>query len=200
MNVFVDYSILDHLLRVQDGRYTGQYAKILSKIKEHAKKANVQYYVAENSRVEGVIGIQRSLASKEQKQKYKTRDKEKVHIANEMNAIRVPYPCSKTNDEYSLLDLSFRCAGQFWKDANDFENVLLKVEGMSTGDARQIVSMVYGIKEAESIARIDYFLAKDDDLIKGINSEKACGKLRELENIEFVSPEDFVKIINAVKY
>jgi hypothetical protein len=128
------------------------------------------------------------------------KDSEKLSIARDLGVHWLEYPCSRPDDNYSRLDLTFTPDG--CPDAGDLESRLENVRGVSEGDARQIVSLIYGHCYSNGQYYkpiIDYLLTEDKRLLSALNSEKKQRRLLELNNIEVSSVSDFMsKMVGGV--
>ena len=151
--------------------------------------------MADISHVEMLHGLEKGGLPKSQVEKYRKRDHAKIEIAENMHVIWLSYPASKTNDTYSRLDLTLRTADSNWARAYELESELESIDGISTGDARQIVAMKYGVDSKQNGFKITYYLSEDNDLIKAVNLEFSNDRLKALNTIQFERVCDFISRI-----
>jgi hypothetical protein len=192
MNVFLDYVIIDHLQSILERTYRGSNESSLLKLKSLGEMRKFQLFMSDITRVEMLHGLEKNSLSKSQIEKYRKRDHAKMKIAENMHVIWLSYPASKTNDTYSRLDLTLRTADSNWARAYELERELESIDGISLGDARQIVSMKYGGGSKQNDFKIIYYLSEDNDLIKAVNNEFANDRLKALNTIRFEKVTDFI--------
>ncbi|MEX2490299.1 MAG: hypothetical protein WD425_00915 [Nitrospirales bacterium] len=149
------------------------------------------------TKVEMLHGCEKPNSSAEQVALYKEKDESKLKIAEEMRVIWLNYPASRLDEHletgkypfgYSRMDLTMRHMDTNWEKAYDLEGKLLHINGVSQGDAKQIVSMAYGIPQFEG----KVFLAEDKPLIDGIKEEIRQRKLNQLTEYFWGSVQDFL--------
>jgi len=123
-----------------------------------------------------------------------TYDQRKLSIAKTMNIKWLTYPCSKFDDNYSLLDVSLRFSGPEWNEANTFEKWLLNIEGVSIGDARQVVSCIYGsdVNALDKKPVIKWFLTEDSDLRSALIKVKSKSKISKFSQMKIGFVCEFV--------
>lgn len=192
MAIALDYSVLDHLQRIHAGNYNGRSREPLERIRAAATGRLVEIWITEITLVEMVHGIEtadartriRALAS----------DAEKQTIAEAMFARKLGYPCSRTDDTYSRLDISFRPDCPDWARAYSLERRLLAISGVSPGDARQLVSCAFPLDSVRPgfSPQLDWLVAEDNRLIKAVIREVNAGNLPELADLKFGTSEDVV--------
>jgi hypothetical protein len=114
-----------------------------------------------------------------------------------MGVVWQSYPASRLNEHletreypfgYSRLNLTLTALDKQWDKAYVLEKKLLLIKDVSQGDARQIVSMVFGIPLFEG----KDFVAEDSRLVNGIKKEIRQGKLNELTGYFFASVQYFL--------
>lgn len=144
LSIFLDYPILDHLIRIENKTYKGKQRLELIELRKKAEKQAVNIWMSEITEVEMIHGENNQRINEAKRCLAKTNDQKKLAIAKTMNIKWLTYPCSKFDDNYSLFDVSMRFSGSKWNEANTFEKWLLTIKGVSPGDARQVVSsLVY---------------------------------------------------------
>ena len=111
-----------------------------------------------------------------------------------MNIKWLTYPCSKFDDNYSLFDVSARFSRLKWNEANTFEKWLLSIKGVSQGDARQVVSCIYGsdVNALDKKPVIKWFLTEDSALRSALINVKSKSKISELSQMKISSVSGFV--------
>ncbi len=192
--VALDYSVLDHLQRVQDGTYAGIRAGALRRIRAAGESRRVEVWIAEITPVEMLHGIEKIAADDAKSAQAAARDKTKEAIAMAMGAKILAYPCSKLDDTYSRLSMSFRLGGPDSHLADALERRLLSIKGVSAGDARQLVSCAFptdGTK-VDFHPRLDCFVAEDIDLVRALRNEVAAGNLQELCHLSIGTSDKIV--------
>ena len=91
--------------------------------------------------------------------------------------------------------LTFPCvSGPEWNEANTFEKRLLNVKGVSPGDARQVVSCIYGsdVNALDEKPVIEWFLTEDLDLRNALINVKSKSKISKFFQIKIGSVYEFV--------
>ena len=192
--VALDYSVLDHLQRIQAGTYTGVRAASLSRIRAAGESRRVEVWIAEITPVEMLHGIEKIAADDAKRTQAVARDKTKEAIAMAMGAKTLAYPCSKLDDTYSRLGMSFRLGGPDSHLADALERRLLSIKGVSAGDARQLVSCAFptdGTK-VDFHPRLDCFVAEDIELVRALRNEVAAGNLPELGHLSIGTADEIV--------
>lgn len=192
--VTLDYSALDHLQRIQDGTYTGTRADALRRIRAAGESRRIDVWIAEITPVEMLHGIEKIAADDAKRAQAAARDKTKGAIARAMGARALAYPCSKLDDTYSRLNMSFRLAGPDSHFADALERRLLSIKGVSAGDARQLVSCAFPTDGAkiDFHPKLDCFVAEDLDLVRALKAEVAAGNLLELCHLSIGTSEEIV--------
>jgi len=201
MHIFLDYPVLDKLYRIDMNEYTESNEKKegLKRFRSLAKERKLSCYASEITKVEMLHGREQPSASPEQVAYYKEKDKSKMMIAEEMGVIWLTYPASRYDEHlepknhhfgYSRIDLTARPMDKNWKKAHELEKKLLCIQGkgVSPGDARQIVSMVYG----SPLFHGHHFVTEDKGLVARIKTEVQQGKLNELMKYFFGSVQEFL--------
>ena len=191
LNIFLDYQILDYLFRIENKTYIGKHELALTELRKKAEKQVVNIWMSEITEVEMIHGKNNPQINDAKRCLVRTYDQKKLAIAKTMNIKRLTYPCSKFNDNYSLFDVSARFSGPEWNKANTFEKWLLNINGVSLGDARQVVSCIYG-SDVNALGEkpvIEWFLTEDKDLLNALINVKNKSKISELSQIKigFVS-------------
>ena len=199
MHVFLDYTVIGKLYQINMGEYNGSIVEKerLKKLQSLAEERKICCYMSDISKVEMLHGREKSDSSGEQVERYKEKDESKLKIAGEMGVVWQSYPASRLNEHletreypfgYSRLNLTLTALDEHWVKAYEIEKKLLLIKGVSPGDARQIVSMVFGSPLFEG----KDFVAKDKRLVNGIKEEIRQGKLNELTKYFFGSVQDFL--------
>lgn len=161
-----------------------------------AEKKYFNIWMSEISKVEMIQGKEKQALTAEKKKDIRLKDESKLSIAQQIGVIWLDYPCSVFDDDYSRFDLTFKLDGN--PNIKILENSLERVDGVSIGDARQIVSCLYGNCDnrlAQDGISIKWFISEDKRLIKSINKVLSEGKFKELDNLHFVSVDQFISII-----
>jgi hypothetical protein len=192
LGVVLDYSVLDHLGRIQDGSYAGQHTAALSRLRHAAELASVVVWMAEITPVEMIHGIEKVHNQPAKHQTASERDARKVAVARAMNACRLGYPCSKIGDTYSRIGLSFRLAGEKTHLANALEKRLGAVKDVSAGDARQLVCCAFAFDGSDTSfhPRLDWFVSEDERLVRAVRTEQGAGRLPELLQLRIGSASE----------
>jgi hypothetical protein len=164
LSAFLDYPVIDHLLRIDEGRYAGKHQQALAQLRLFARDQKLRLWMSEIARVEMAHGQQNPRLTNKQRTRALENDTRKAAIAADLGVRWLAYPCAKMDDEYSLLDLSFRFGGREWEDADALERELVQLTGVSKGDARHIVSWVFGWEDdtAEPKPNITWFVSEDE--------------------------------------
>ncbi len=144
---FLDYQVIDYILRVAIGKYSGVFAGALKLLEYGAATGKYQFWMSEISKVEMIIGLENPLIERSQVSTLIQKDENKINITKNLGVKWLGYPCSKLDDQYSRLGVSFRVSGPEWSIASAFEAKIERVLGVSAGDARQIVSLVLGFDD-----------------------------------------------------
>jgi hypothetical protein len=193
--VTLDYSVLDHLQRIEDGTYSGAHADALLRIRTAAERRRIDVWISEITPVEMLHGLEKLATDDARRARAVARDQTKEAIATAMGARTLAYPCSKFGDTYSRLGMSFRFAGPGSGLADAFERKLLSIEGVSAGDARHLVSCAFPTDgtNVDFHPRLDCFVTEDFDLIRGLRAEVAAGNLPELWHLSIGTSEEIVR-------
>jgi len=189
-SVAVDYSVIDHLYRIETGTYKGANAIALGRFRRAAEGGNIVVWVAEITPVEMLQGREKVMQSPETLEWVSAKDERKVEICRSMNARYLAYPCSKLDDTYSRLGMSFRLAGPESHAANAFEERLLTIPDVSPGDARQLTSCAFpvAVDALNSVVKIQWFVAEDALLIAALRQ----ARLPELAHVSIGSSSDWL--------
>jgi len=192
LGMVLDYSVLDHLRRIDTGTYSGLHGSALERLRSVAIEGRIAVWIAEISYVEMIHGIEKLADNKEATGQARQKDAQKRAIADRMHAGRLGYPCSKFDDTYSRWDVSFRFAGPDSDRASALEARLESVQGISAGDARQLVCCAYPFNgdDVKHPPHLDWFLSEDRALVGAVVSEIQHGRLHELAGIRFGTSED----------
>jgi len=200
MHIFLDYTVIDQLHRIDD---ISEYREInkqkegLKKLRSLAEKRKISCYMSDITKIEMLHGREKPDFSAPQVAWYKEKDESKLKIAEKMGVIWLSYPASRLNEHletkkypfgYSRLDLTMSFMDTNWEKAYDLERKLLHIKGVSQGDARQIVSMIYGTPRFPG----KVFLAEDKPLIDGIKEEIWQGSLNQLTEYFWGSVKEFL--------
>ncbi len=194
LNIFLDYQILVYLFQIENRTYKGKHKLALIELRKKAEKQVVNVWMSEITEVEMIHGTNNPKIDDAKRCLVRTYDQKKLAIAKTMNIKWLTHPCSKLNDNYSLLDVSLRFSGPEWNKANTFEKWLLTIEGVSPGDARQVVSCIYG-SDVNALGEkpvIEWFLTEDEDLLSALINVKNKSKISELSQIKIDFVSDFV--------
>ena len=191
-SVVLDYSVLDHLQRIEAGSYVGTNKEGLRKLYYAGTERRIVVWISEISDVEMLHGIE-NLTDRMKREQANRKDDYKRKMAHEMGAKRLGYPCSKFDDPYSRWDVSFRFAGPNSESASFLENKLEQVKGISRGDARQLVSCAYPFDgdNVDFTPHLDWFVSEDQALVRSVRAEIRSGRLFELESIRFGTAKEF---------
>lgn len=194
--VFLDYQVIDHLYRVENGNYNGKNKSALQCFKVKALAGHYELWMAEITRVEMIIGQENPSVNPSRIPEFDQKDKEKLAIAKRLDVRWLGYPCSKIDDQYSRIDVSLRIEGPEWSMAENFERRIKQISGVSTGDACQIVSLVHGFDDENLSLRpaIQWLVTEDEPLRKALGRLKDLGQLTELSQINIISVEELVAI------
>jgi hypothetical protein len=194
--LFLDYEVLDHMHRIDTCRYTGKSAAELTALRQAAVAGNIQVWMSRVTSVEMAIGLENPKLSPAQLSMASQNDEAKRIIANSMCVRWLTHPASKFNDTYSRANLTLRAAGPEWLKANALENQLLKLPGVSKGDARQVVSCVYGQAEDDGQQPpIWWFVSEDRELRTALTDAQAANVVSELVGLQVLSVKAFINSI-----
>jgi hypothetical protein len=185
LSIYLDLSVIDHLQKIETMKYRGTRKTALQRIRVSAERHYVEIWISEITHVEMLHGIENVSDDEVKRQEANSNDQEKRIIAMSMFAQILGYPCSKTDDPYSRLDLSFRPDGE--ESADLLEKRLLKIPGISPGDARHLVCCAFPFNSVSPsiLPKIDWFIAEDKKLINVVNAQINAGALSELAHIRF---------------
>lgn len=194
LNIFLDYQILDHLFRIENKTYTGTDETALTELRKKAEKQVVNIWMSEITEVEMIHGKNNPRINDAKRCLIRTNDQKKLAIAKTMNIKWLTYPCSKLDDNYSLLDVSMRFSGPKWNEANTFEKWLLTIEGVSPGDARQVVSCICGsdVNALDEMPVIEWFLTEDLALRSALINVKSESKISDFSQMKIGTVSEFV--------
>lgn len=194
VEVFADYPIIDHLYRIENNSYNGDSLRELLELKNLCSNGIVKLWMSEITRVEMVLGLENPTINDDIKTIIEERDSEKIKIASELNVGWLTYPCSKTNDTYSRLNISLRTMGDQWHIANEMEKNLEVYEGISRGDARQFVSCIFGTnsEDLSYTPAVEWFITEDQKMLEALKKLKEDGIVTELERINIASTKEFI--------
>lgn len=193
--VFLDYSVIDHIQRVNTQMYKGKHEDALGSFKAFAVMKKYELWMADITRVEMIIGRENVSINNLKFLDIVKKDEEKVEIIETLGVRWLSYPASKLDDEYSRLDETFRLEWESnWDISSAFERRLEKFKGVSIGDARQIVSMVHGFDRSEKRIwpTITWFVSEDAQLCTALRREVKAGQLPELVDVCVGSVSQFV--------
>jgi len=182
LSIYLDLSVIDHLQRIQQSmmEYIGPRRIALQRIRASAERHCVETWISEITHVEMLHGIENVSDDEVKRQEANSKDQEKLIIAKSMFAQILGYPCSKTDDPYSRLDLSFRPDGEEYADL--LEKRLRNIPGISLGDACHLVCCAFPFNSVSPsiLPKIDWFIAEDERLIKAVNAQIDARVLPEL--------------------
>lgn len=189
MSIAVDYSVIDHLYRIQVGAGGVVERDGLVRLHNAAVARKIQLWGAEITFVEMIRGIQKLEGHDDRRTFAEAKDAAKRALMDTMGVRILAYPCGKCDDEYSLCDGSLRCAGDDWAEANVLEERLRCIPGVDEGDARQLVSFAYPAEVRVDgpvvHPKLDWFVATDRPMVTGVRSAIAGQRLPELAHIRF---------------
>lgn len=194
LSIVVDYSVIDHLHRIEAGLYQGAHAAPLLQLRAAAETGAIEAWGAEITFVEMFLGIQNVSDQDEAARFAMAKDLAKRAIMRQMLVRRLGYPCSRCDDEYSLIGLTMRCAGTNTDAAIRLEDRLRKIAGVSEGDARQLASCAYPF-DGDSLSfdcALHWFVTEDRRLVRAIAAAVSAGTLPELAHLRFGSSADVV--------
>ena len=194
LNIFLDYQILDHLFRIENKTYEGNYKLALTELRKKAEKQVVNIWMSEITEVEMLHGKNNPQINEAKRSLVTTYDQRKQAIAKTMNIKWLTYPCSKFDDNYSLLDGSLRFSGPEWNEANKFEKWLHSIKGVTPGDAQQVASCIYGsnVNVVDKKPAIKWFLTEDSNLRNALNKVKSKSKISKFFQMKIASVSEFV--------
>ena len=192
--VALDYSVLDHLQRIRDGSCGGLQADALRTIQAAGESRRIDVWIAEITPVEMLHGIEKVAADDAKRARATARDNNKEAIAAAMGAWTLAYPCSKLGDTYSRLGMSFRPGGPDCHLADALERRLLSIDGVSAGDARQLVSFAFPTDgtQVDFHPGLDCFVTEDVGLVRALRVEVAAGKLAEISHLSIGTSKEIV--------
>src|SRR5687767_12763313 len=84
--IVLDYSVLDHLYRLQVGTYKGPYAHALTRLRTAAEDRRIEVWLCEITPVEMLQGLERLAGSGTAQTVASNRDAEKIAISKAMHA------------------------------------------------------------------------------------------------------------------
>ncbi len=192
--LFLDYQVLDHMCRIETDRYAGTSAAELTILRQATVSGNVEVWMSKVTRAEMAIGLENPKLTPAKSETAKRNDMKKFAIAKSMRVRWLTFPACKSDDTYSRSDLTLRSGGlPDWLKANALEGQLLKLSGVSAGDARQVVSCLYGQAEDDgSLPVIRYFVSEDGPLRMTLANAQAANTVSELAGLQILSVKAFV--------
>jgi len=205
MDIFLDYSAIGQLYNIDVNEYTGRIEKkeALKQFRSLAEARKISCYMSNISKVEMLHGREKPGSSAEQVATYKKKDESKLEIAESLGVIWLSYPASWADGHledkvkplgYSVADLTHASMGPNWEKADELQKKLLQInKGTLKGDARQIVSMVFGTPQFKGKT----FIAEDEPLVQQIRKEVQQGRPNELSEYFFGSAQDFLAIFKV---
>lgn len=198
--IALDYNVLDHLERIKRGVDVGSEKDALLRLRASAEGHRIIVWLSEITRVEMLHGQENVQDDEEKLVTVVGKDAAKEAMAERMFARWLMYPCGRCDDTYSRVGLSLRCAGPEFAAARDLEQRLEDIDGVSPGDARQLVSCAFpsDTDEAAFCPTLDWFVSQDRRLIKALRAAVAAGRLAELEHIRFGSARELVETLPAL--
>ena len=129
--VFLDLNVLDDMHRIDTGRYTGNSASAMRKLRQTATCGDLEIWMARISEAEMAIGLGNPNLTPDKRSEASYNDEAKSVIASSMHVQWLTYPASTTNDAYSLSNLTMETAGPHWNQAKNLET-RLKQQGISS--------------------------------------------------------------------
>ena len=192
MNIFLDNMVIDYLFRITVQQYNSPHKLSLEEIRSLAEKGRVRCFMALITRVEMLHGLEKAGLPAPKVLECARNDSSKLRIAEQMNIVWVSYPASRGDDTYSRSDLTLRSWGPQWNIAHALEEKLLRIQGISNGDARQIVSMLYGVDQFGAKCDFNAFVTEDGPLLTAIKREVVRGSLSELDGVHFCNAREFI--------
>lgn len=188
ISAFLDYSVIDHLHRAKNGTYLGKHAEALLDLESKAISGRIQVWMSEITEVEMIIGRENLSLAPVRLPYLLRKDADKLSIAKNLGVRWLSYPCSKFDDAYSRLDVSFRFAGPESATAEAFERLIERIPHVSPGDARQLASFVYGTEDPDRFRPVmKWFVTEDQPLRSALRSEVQRGNIPELAGINIVA-------------
>lgn len=200
--LFLDYSVLDHMHRIDVGTYIGTYkgtsAAELTALRQAAVAGDIEVWMSRITSVEMVIGLENPTLTSTKLAAANQNDTDKRAIANLMHVRWLTYPASRSDDwgkdstGYSRIDLTLSSVDPDWPKAKALEDQLL-LGVAKKGDAQQVVSCVYG--KAEDDGRrpaIRYFVSEDGPLIRTLQGAQAANAVGKLVGLQVRSVKAFV--------
>lgn len=193
--LFLDYNVIGDMRRLDTSMYRGTSAIELEALRQAAIAGNIEVWMSSITLVEMAIGLENKDPSSEILVTAKQSDVAKRAISDLMNIRWLTYPASKTNDTYSRTNLTLRTVGPDWQKANALETKLLQLSGVSPGDARQVVSCVYGQAKTDGRqAAIWAFVSEDGKLRRALTNAQA--DISELKEFQVFSVKAFMNCLN----
>lgn len=192
--VFLDYSVLDHLQRIDAGTYAGKSESELRRLRTSAENRHLEIWISEITPVEMLHGLEKVSNDAAQRQRAADKDARKKAIAAQMFARLLGYPCSKSDDTFSRADISLRTMGPDWHAANSLQEKLLRVRGVSAGDVRQLVSCAFPFdgEHHATHPRLNWFVSEDRKLVTAVSTEIWAGTFPELAHLRFGIARDLI--------
>lgn len=192
--LFLDYSVLDHIHRVDAERYSGQSATALMALRQAAAVGGIEIWMSRVTSVEMVIGLETPNLSQAKLATASQNDKDKYIIASSMHIRWLTYPANRSDDNYSRVSLTLGSDGLLdWEKAKALENKLALLGVSKKGDAQQVVACVYGRSEDDGRQPVvRWLLSEDGKLRKALNRALAANALGELARIKVLSVKEFV--------
>ncbi len=188
--IFLDYQIIDHLLRIKHGKYTGNCEASLKAFFELAKQNKFSVFMSKITLVEMTLGFENPKLSEEKKVEICEKDKMKISMAEQMNVTWLDYPCSGFDDPYSRFDVTFKFDGD--ADAKQLEMNIETIENVSVGDARQVVSCLTCSRVNKGVP-VKYFISEDYRLINALKDNE----ISQLRDLSFIRLEEFMNMQGA---
>lgn len=193
--IFLDYQVIDHLYRLDTGTYQGTNTVALHRLHAEANSGKYQVWMAKITQVEMIIGRENTRLDPARIPHINRKDSEKLAIAARMGVRWLEYPCSGFDDQYSRWDVSFGFRDEpGWSVAKALEQRLEQMPGISVGDARQVVSLVYGFDSEAPSTRpiIQWLVSEDRNLRQALIREVEIGRLHELTDVRIASVLELV--------
>jgi hypothetical protein len=203
--IFLNYEVLDHMQRLDDGSYAGKNEKALKKLKKDAASGKYEIWMARITQVEMILGRENPNLDSEKREHINSKDSAKLRIAEEMGVRWLNYPCSGYDDSFSRWDVTFGYSdnSERWLSAKELEKRLdIIIPDDNKADSRQVVSLVYGfeVKELDDnilvppeTPKIGWLVTEDKDLRQALQEAIEAGRLNELAHIRIVCVPELVQ-------
>lgn len=163
--VFLDLNVLDHMVRIEQSRYSGNDTPELTQLRQHCQFGTIESWMAAISRVEMLMGQRSENACPESSARYE----QKLAIASDMNVQWLSYPSTVTNRPYSLTNVTAQTSDRWFCQAREFEQTLI-LSGISRADAKQICTAIYerDVSDRRRRPNVTHILCQDKSLVNAL--------------------------------